>query len=78
MAPPGAWWFAPDGWVGMGIDGTGGLRDQRRCGKGSVPERSAATGGRVSSAILREERRKAGEQAMRKTELQTIARIAAG
>ena len=30
MAPPGAWWFAPDGWVGMGIDGTGGLRDQRR------------------------------------------------
>ena len=77
MAPPGAWWFAPDGWVGD-IDGTGGLRGQCRCGKRSVPERSAATGGRVSSAMLRDERRKAGGQAMRKTESQAIERIAAG
>ena len=43
-----------------------------------MPERSAATGDKVSSAILREERRKAGGQAMRKTESQAIERIAAG
>ena len=66
-------------WMGgVGMDETGGLRDQCRCGKRSVPERSAATGGRVSSAMLRDERRKAGGQAMRKTESQAIERIAAG
>ena len=65
-----------DGWGD--IDGTGGLGDQCRCGKGSVPERSAATGDRVSSATKRGMKRKAGGQAMRKTESQTIERIAAG
>ena len=76
MAPPGAWWFAPDGWVG--INGTGGLRDQCRCGKERVPERLAATRRQDQFGNKAGKRRKAGGQAMREKESQAIARIVAG
>ena len=78
MAPPGAWWYAPEGWVGWVSMEPGDRMVSAGGGKGDAPERSAAKGGRVSSAILREERRKAGGQAMRKTESQAIERVAAG
>ena len=57
MAPPGAWWFAPDGWVGD-IDGTGGLRGQCRCGKG----RCAGTFSRNTAAGSVQRQRGKGEE----------------
>ena len=66
-------------WMGgVGIDETGGLRDQCRCGKGSVPERSAATRRQGQFSDRREEKGKADGQAMQKIESQAIARFAAG
>ena len=78
MAPPGAWWFAPDGWVGWVWMKPRGRGISAGEWKGVCRNGQPQHGGKVSSAILREERRKAGGQAMREKESQAIARIAAG
>ena len=66
-------------WMGgVGMDETVELRDQYRCGKERMPERSAAKKrqGQFSDKAGRE--KKGGGQAMRKTESQAYERIAAG
>ena len=78
MAPPGAWWFAPDGWVGWVSMKPGDRGISAGAGKGVCRNGQPQQGDKVSSAILREERRKAGGQAMRKTESQAYGRITAG
>ena len=43
MAPPGAWWFAPDGWVGGLSMEPGDRMVSAGGGKEDVPKQSAAT-----------------------------------
>ena len=56
MAPPGAWWFAPDGWVGGLLMEPGDRMVSAGGGKGACRNFQSQHGDKVSSAILREER----------------------
>ena len=57
MAPPGAWWFAPDGWVGgyrwnRGTEGSVPVREKE--GAGTVSRNTAA--GQFGNATGREKK----------------------